>query len=259
MAASYYSDAHDPMGKSFTGSLVAHGLVIGLVMTTGLFKFSKDHFGDPKPSSGSVGIDIVQTIPIPQRQAPKNPLANDSTSVVPQEPAPVKYQKEVKKEPEKAIEIPDKTTKPKKLSPEKQVRDVYKPPEPYKSNQVFSNTPQAANSPMFGMKGAGGIDLGPASVFGDRYAWYANLVRDKLAEHWNQAGLHSSPGQICKVSFTVQRSGSVTNVHISQQSGDYLLDTSAQRAVLDSNPMPSLPPDFPRNEATVEFSFHLNQ
>ena len=112
---------------------------------------------------------------------------------------------------------------------------------------------------MFGMKGAGGIDLGPASVFGDRYAAYANLVRDTLASHWNQSGIHTSPGQICKVSFTIQRNGSVTNVQISRKSGDYLLDTSAQRAVLDSSPMPSLPPDFPRNDATVEFSFHLNQ
>jgi protein TonB len=259
MASSYYPGAHDPMGKSFTGSLIAHGVVIALVMTTGLFKLSHDHFGDPTPSSGSVGVDIVKTIPIPQRQAPKNPLANDSTSVVPQQPAPVKYQKQVKPEPEKAIEIPDKTPKPKKLSPEKQVRDVYKPPEPYKSNQVFSNTPQAANSPMFGMKGAAGIDFGQASVFGERFGAYANLVRDQLAQHWNQANLHTAPGQICKVSFTIGRNGSVTNVQITQKSGEYLLDTSAQRAVLDSNPMPSLPPDFPRNEATVEFSFHVNQ
>ncbi len=259
MSSSYYAGAHDPMGKSFTGSLIAHGVVIALVTTTGLFKLSHTHFGEPTPSSGSVGVDIVKTIPIPRRKGPTNPLANDSTSVVPQQPAPVRYQKQVKPEPEKAIEIPDKTPKPKKLSPQKQVRDVYKPPEPYKSNQVFSNTPQAANSPMFGMKGAGGIDLGPASVFGDRYAAYANLVRDRLAEHWNQANLHPSPGQICKVSFTITRNGSVTNVQISQPSGDYLLNTSAQRAVLDSNPMPSLPPDFPRNEATVEFSFHVNQ
>lgn len=258
MASSYYPDAHDPMGKSFTGSLIAHSVVIALVMATGMFKFTT-HFGEATPSSGSVGVDIVQTIPLPQREAPKNPLANDSTSVVPQEPAPVKYQKQVKPEPEKAIEIPDKTPKPKKLSPQKQVREVYKPPEPYKSNQVFSNTPQAAKSPLFGMKGSSGVDLGEASVFGDRFAAYANLVRDTLAQHWNQAGLHSSPGQISKVSFTIQRNGSVTNVQLSQKSGDYLLDTSATRAVLDSNPMPSLPPDFPRNEATVEFSFHVNQ
>jgi TonB family protein len=51
----------------------------------------------------------------------------------------------------------------------------------------------------------------------------------------------------------------VTNVHISQPSGVYLLDTSAERAVLDTNPLPALPPEFPRNDATVELFFQLRQ
>jgi periplasmic protein TonB len=259
MSTSYYPGVRDPMGKSFTGSLLAHGLIVALVMTTGLFSFSRSHFGDPNPSSGSVGVDMVKTIPIPRKEGPTNPLANDSTSVVPQEPAPVKYQKQVKAEPEKAIEIPDKTPKPKKLSPAKQVREVFKPPEPYKNNQVFSNTPQAANSPMYGMQGAGGIDVGKASVLGDRYGAYASLIRDRIGQHWNRANLHSSPAQVCTVTFTIQRTGSVTNVQISHPSGDYLLDTSAQRAILDSNPLPSLPTDFPRSEATVELNFQLKQ
>lgn len=247
------------MGKSFTGSLIAHGVIVALVMTTGLFSFSKSHFGDPTPSSGSVGVDIVKTIPIPRREGPTNPLANDSTSVVPQEPAPVKPQKQVKAEPEKAIEIPDKITKPKKPSPKQQVTDLFKPPEPYKNNQVFSRTPQAMNSPMYGMQGAGGIDVGQASVLGDRYGAYANLIRDRIGQHWNRSNLHSSPNQICTVTFTIQRNGSVTNVQIKQPSGDYLLDTSAKRAILDSDPLPSLPTDFRGNEATVELNFQLRQ
>ncbi len=259
MDTGYYPGVRDPMGKSFTGSLIAHGVLVALVTTTGLFSFSKTHFGDPTPSSGSVGVDMVKTIPIPRRPGPTNPLANDSTSVVPQQPAPVKYQKQVKPEPEKAIEIPDKTPKPKKVSPEKQVRDLFKPPEPYKSNQVFSNTPQAANSPMYGMQGAGGIDVGKASVLGDRYGAYASLIRDRIGQHWNRANLHSLPSQICTVTFTIQRNGMVTNVQISQKSGDYLLDASATRAILDSNPLPSLPADFPRSEATVELNFQLKQ
>ncbi len=259
MQPGYYPVARDPMGKSFTGSLVAHGIVIALVTTSGIFSFSRTHFGDPNASSGSVGVDIVKTIPIPRREGPTNPLANDSTSVVPQQPAPVKLQKQVKQEPEKAIEIPDKTARPKKLSPEKQVRDIFKPPEPYKSNQVFSNTPQAANSPMFGKQGSGGIDVGQASVLGDRYGAYANLVRDRIGQHWNRADLHSLPSQFCTITFTIQRNGSVTNVQISKPSGDYLLDTSAKRAILDSDPLPSLPPEFPRNEATVELNFQLRQ
>lgn len=259
MQPGYYPTGHDPMGKSFTGSLIAHAAVIALVVMSGLFKFSHEHFGDATTSSGSVGVDIVKTIPIPRREGPTNPLANDSTSVVPQAPAPVKLQKQVKAEPEKAIEIPDRRPKPKKLSPKEQVRDLFKPPEPYKSNQVFSHTPQAMNSPMVGMQGAGGIDLGHASILGDRYGAYADLIRGLIGQHWNRSNLHSSPNQVCTVTFTIQRNGSVTNVQITQRSGDYLLDTSAQRAILDSDPLPSLPPDFPRSTATVELNFQLKQ
>lgn len=259
MQPGYYPTGRDPMGKSFTGSLIAHAAVIALVTTSGLFKLSNKHFGDTSASSGSVGVDIVKTIPIPRREGPVNPLANDSTSVVPQAPAPVKLQKQVKAEPEKAIEIPDKRQKPKKLSPKPQVTDLFKPPEPYKSNQVFSHTPQAANSPMYGMQGAGGIDVGPASILGDRYGAYANLIRERIGQHWNRSNLHSSPSQVCTVTFTIQRNGSVTNVQITQRSGDYLLDTSSQRAILDSDPLPPLPPDFPHNQATVELNFQLRQ
>jgi periplasmic protein TonB len=255
----YPTPGPDPLGKAFTGSLVTHGVVIGLLAASGLFHLTKDHFGSPTASSGSVGVNMVKTIPIPQREAPPNPLANDTNSIVPQAPAPVKLQKQVKAEPEKAIEIPDKTAKPKKLSPQQQVRDLLKPPEPYKSNQVFSSTPQAASSPLYGIQGSNGIDVGPASVLGTRFGAYADLMRDRIAQHWNRANVHSSPSQKCAITFTIARNGMVTNVQISQPSGDYLLDTSAKRAVLDANPMPSLPPEFPHNEATVELFFQLRQ
>src|SRR5580658_5280893 len=255
----YPTPGRDPMGKAFTGSLITHGVVIGLLTMSGLFHLTNDHFGDPTASSGSVGVNMVKTIPIPQREAPLNRLANDTTSVVPQAPEQMKLQKQVKAEPEKAIEIPDKTAKPKKLSPQQQVRDLLRPPEPYKNNQVFSHTPQAASSPMYGIQGSNGIDIGPASVLGTRFGAYADLIRDRIAQHWNTASVHSSPSQKCAISFTIARNGMVTNVQISQPSGDYLLDTSAKRAVLDTNPLPALPPEFPRNDATVELFFQLRQ
>jgi protein TonB len=221
-----------------------------------LFNLTKNNFGSARASSGSVGVNIVPTIPIPQRPAPVNPLANDTTSIVTQQPAPVKLQKQVKAQPEKAIPIPDKVQKPKKLSPQQQMAALLKPPEPYKNNQVFSNTPQAASSPLLGVKGSSGIDVGPASVLGERFGQYGDLVRDLVAQHWNRANLHSS--QKCAVSFTIARNGTVTNVQVTQTSGDYLLDTSAKRAVLDTSPLPPLPREFEHNEATVELWFQLN-
>ncbi|HVV47893.1 MAG TPA: TonB family protein [Bryobacteraceae bacterium] len=259
MEPGYYATG-DPQGKAFLGSLITHAVVVGLVVTSGLFRLANNTFGSPHASSGSVGVNITSTIPIPRRPGPENALANDSTSIVPQAPAPVKRQKQVKAPPEHAIPVPDRFDKPKKkFSPKQQMDAILKPPEPYRNNQVLSPTPQAANSPLFGMKGSSGIDIGPSSVLGERFGAYGDLVRDRVSQHWNTASVHSLPSQKCAVSFTIARNGAITNVQISQPSGDYLLDTSAKRAVLDASPLPPLPREFERNNATVELWFQLNK
>lgn len=250
----------DPMGKAFAGSLLTHAAVAALIAASGFWHFAKNNFGSPNTSTGTVGVDIVKTIPIPRREGPVNPLANDTKSTVPEAPAPeIKLQKQVKEQPKDAIAIPDKIEKPKKLSPKQQVTSLFRPPEQYKSNQVYSTVPQAANSPMFGMQGSNGIDVGQESILGSRFGAYANLMRDRIAQHWNRSGLHSLPTQTCTITFSIARDGTVGNVQVSQPSGDYLLDTSAKRAVLDANPLPALPQQFPRNEAEVELSFQLRQ
>ena len=257
---SLHSPGSEPTGKAFIGSLVTHGVVIGLITASGLFHLTRNNFGSPHASSGSVGVNMVKTIPIARREGPVNPVANDTQSIVPQAPPPPKVQKQVKAQPEKAIPIPDKVEKPKKkLSPQQEVRDLFRPPVPYKDNQVLSNTPQVANAPMYGIQGSGGIDIGPASVLGNRFGAYVDLMRDRISMHWNTASVHSQPSQKCAVTFTIARNGTVTNVQVSQPSGDYLLDTSAKRAVLDSNPLPPLPAQFERNDATVELWFQLKQ
>jgi protein TonB len=253
-----YYPGREPTGKAFAGSLAAHGVVAGLLVLSGVFHLAKNNFGSPHASSGAVGIDIVK-IPVPRREGPVNPLANDSNSVVPVAPTPPKPIKQVKVEPDKAIPIPDKVDKKKQTRKEQDLQSLYKPPEPYKENQVFSRTPQAANSPMFGMKGSGGIDIGPASVLGERFGAYVNLMTDRISQHWNRTNVNASPTQKCHVTFTIARNGAVSNVQVSEASGNYLLDTSAKRAVMDANPLPPLPAQFERNEVTVDLSFQLKQ
>jgi periplasmic protein TonB len=252
-------DQREPVNKAFAGSLLTHAGVIALLTLSGVWNLTKNNFGSPRVSSGSVGVGIVKSIPIPRKEGPNNPLANDTTSVVPQLPEPVRPQMKVKLPPPDAIPIPKKSEKPKKLSPQEQSKTLFRPPEEYKSNQVYSRTPQATNSPMYGTQGSGGIDIGPASVLGSRFGAYVDLMRDRISQHWNTAGVNSSPSQKCAVTFTIARNGMVSNVQISQASGNYLLDTSARRAILDANPLPALPPQFDRNDATVELWFQLRQ
>ena len=249
--------ARQPLGKAFMGSLLTHGLLVGIVFMSGLFNL-KENWGSPHASSGSVGVNMVKTIPIPRHEGPTNPLANDTKSIAPQEPAPVKPKPEVKLPEPNAIPIPNKFEKPKKASPKPQSATLFRPQQ-YQPNQVYSQTPQAANSPMYGMKGAGGVDIGPATELGDRFGWYQTLMSDRISQHWDRADVRASPSQKCAVSFTIARNGTVSNVQITQPSGSYLLDTSAKRAILDSNPLPALPKEYEKNQVSVEVWFQLRQ
>jgi protein TonB len=242
------------MGKPFTMSVVMHGMLAAVMLYSG-FSLTKS-FGGEKLSTGSVGVNIVQTIPIPRNEAPPNPLANDTKSNVPQEPQPVKLRSQVKAPEPDAI--PLRKAPQKKPSPKPESRALFKPTE-YKSSQVYSTTPQATSSKMFGMQGSLGIDIGPESVLGSRFGAYVDLMRARIASKWNTADVRATPQQICAVSFTIARDGSVSNVQVTQSSGNYLLDNSAKRAVLDANPLPALPAAFDKNAATVELKFQVSQ
>jgi TonB family protein len=115
------------------------------------------------------------------------------------------------------------------------------------------------SSPMYGMKGSGGIDIGPASVLGDRCGAYVDVMRGLISQHWNQAAVTASSSQKTAISFTLARSGALDNVQVASPSGNYVLDNSAKRAVVDSNPLPSLPPQCTGNEVSVTLWFQLKQ
>jgi len=243
----------DPLGRYFAGSLGLHAAFIALVVVSGMWKFSKSSWGSEHVSTGAVGISVVKTIPVPRRDAPENPLANDTDSNLPQAPAPVKTQAQVKAPEPKAIPIPDK----RKISPKEQSRSLYRPAQAYVPSQLYSQAPQATSSKMYGMQGAAGIDVGPASMLGDRCGAYADLMKDKISGKWNRADVNAQPSQMSAVTFTIARNGVLSDVKLSHPSGSLLLDASAQRAVLDSNPLPPLTAPCDRNDVTVELRFQL--
>lgn len=248
----------DSAGRAWSGSLALHGALAAMIAFSGYLHLNSS-WGSPKVSSGSVGVKVVKSIPIAQKEATENPLASDTQSVVPQAAAPVKFRKQVVEAPKNAIAIPDKIKPQAKPSPKPQSLSAYRPPVAYRNNQVYSNQQQAASSAIYGTRGTGGIDLGPASVLGSRFGAYVDLMRDRISQHWNTADVHALPSQKCAVSFTIARDGTISDVKISQASGAYLLDTSARRAVLDASPLPALPREFTGNDATVELWFQVHQ
>jgi protein TonB len=235
-------------------SIFLHIGVVVFVVGYGIYaKRLGETFGDPNAGAGmAVAVTPVDSIPIPSRQGPENPVAADTQSVVPTPPQP---QETVQKEPDKAaIEIPDET-KPKKQDQQDRRKQTYV--QPTKQNQIASRLPQAAVNPMYSMNaGSNGVGIGPNSPLGQRFGWYAEMIRKIIARNWATNGLAGQTAAAI-ISFTINRDGTVADVRVEQSSGNPAIDNSAWRAVLQSNPLPALPPQYNQSTAPAEFTFDL--
>jgi protein TonB len=116
---------------------------------------------------------------------------------------------------------------------------------------------------MVQMPGAGGVGIGSDSPLGQQFGAYAKLIIDRVAQHWQtttlNARIQTAPTVV--VTFTINRDGSVpqNTIKIAQSSGILPVDISAQRAVMDAAPFPSLPAGYLRNDAQIELRFELRR
>ena len=250
-------DERDPLTLPFIGSLILHGC-IAAILFMGWFWLNRktESLGDPNPAGGpAYAVSPTKSIPIPQHDAPPNPVAHDSESLVPTAPAEKEVEKKPLPEPPKdAFQIPDKV-KPQKEQPHQQQK--YTVPAP--PNQVYSQTPQAVSNPMYAVQGgAGQVGVSPNSVLGTRLGWYAQLIRDRLAQNWQTNGLNArSQNAPAVVSFRISRDGSIRDPKVVQTSGNPEIDNTALRAVYASNPLRPLPPQVTEDEIVAEFTFNL--
>lgn len=246
------------LGRPMAVSVALHGGLAALFLVTGLLHHKPMDLGDPNNAAGSVSLNPVKTIPLTRREGPVNPLASATESTVPQQPVPLKDQRPQRvAEPEKAVELPTKM--PKRMQPKPDSPVQYRPSQEKHLNQVYSKAAPAMVSPQMSKPGGGGVSVGPASPFGTRFGAYAQQIRDIIASHWNTADISASPSVHAVVTLQIQRDGSVRAVALSEASGSYTLDTSARRAVLESNPLPPLPSGFDKSSADVELWFQLQR
>lgn len=120
--------------------------------------------------------------------------------------------------------------------------------------------PFMAHSQFVNSAGEGGLSFGEGN-FGDRYSWYVAAVRNRISGNWLLSTISPSIVTAPRVylSFDILRDGTVGNVQIVRSSQIPEVDRSALRAVLASNPLGPLPPDYSGNRVSVEFYFDFRR
>lgn len=248
----------DRLQRWLLGSVAMHLSLAGALLWYTLGPGKTIRIGSPNPGGfGAVVVNPVQTIHLPSKAGPQNPVANDTKSMAPAPPPKPKPQpKAAPKQDLNAIPLKTKTAKEKdRPRPTYSAQNKWRDQQKDLQNQVYSHSGQALSNPMYAVQGGGQLGVGDNSPFGTQFGWYAAQLINLVGQHWNKAGLRSSSP--ASVTFTIHRDGSVTGVRLSQSSGNMAMDLSAQRAVMDAAPLPALPPGFPKNDATVELKFVL--
>lgn len=256
-------DQPDNLAQPFWGSVFLHvAMAASILGFTFIGNRSPVQWGDPHGGGmGSVAITPVATIKLPSKEGPANPLANETQSHVPEPPAKKKVVEKVKAPDPDAILL--KNPKATKRSPERTpaaAPNKFREQQQDRPNQLYTPGGAAVSSPLYGMKGGGGLQIGNDSPFGTQFGAYAKNLRDRVASKWSTTDFDSRltvPPAV--VTFTIRRDGSVDprSVKLTEHSGNAALDISAQRAVLDAAPFLELPPGFPKSEAQVELRFNL--
>jgi protein TonB len=250
------------LAPSFLGSLAFHGLLVAAILGVGWVQSRNTiNMGDPNGGRfGAVTVNPVASIALPSHGGPKNPVATDTESAVPVPVTKAKPAPKVTAPDPTAIPIPSRSAKS-RPSPAAAPPDKWRASQKDLANQLYSTAGTRASTPDFALSGGGGVGVGTNSPFGNQFGAYADLLRNRVAQFWQTTTvdprLRTAP-QV-SVTFTLHRNGSVTGIRISQKSGISALDISAQRAIMDAAPFPQLPPQFPKNEAEIEFVFELKR
>jgi periplasmic protein TonB len=243
-----------------------HVVIAGLLIGNAYFSHRSGNWGGP---GGAVTVGVVGSVPaIPMPQPAvesPNRVVDESKGLyktvpppelkAPPPPDAVPITKfKLLKPPEHYVTRPSKTLENKTPPPPNAVPygGGGTPTVPYTSFAMG-----AGNGSQGGMafNGAGGGD------FGSRFPWYVQAVQRRISSNWLQSTVDPSVSVAPRatVTFDILRDGTITNIQITQSSGNYSVDNSAVRAIRDSSGGNPLPPEYSGSRVSVEFWFDFHR
>jgi protein TonB len=249
----------DRLGANFAGSIVLHGLIAAIIFGWAFLFHTRGHnWGENASNAGAIQATMVSSLPLPptQRTLDTGVLTSDAPS-----PAPVITKERTEPPPApNEVAIPEKTTKPIKTAdkptpaPPKHIQPVTPPPTKAVTGETAGV--RIAQSTLEVKNGTASVSV-EDRTFGQRFAYYVNIVNSKVAQNWYtaEADPRTSIGKSTTITFDINREGVPSNARIETPSGSPTLDLSAMRAVQRVDGFGPLPQG---DHITVEYTFHLH-
>src|SRR5216684_5383341 len=242
-------------------SVIMHASLALVIVVSAYIQFRDNRWGGVGGELGGTKVTLVPAAGIPM---PKESVVTESKAV---DPTKGLHKEEPPKPPEPktdATKIP-KFEKEKPLPPSPKSRTLENK-TPAHDNDVpygkggnpdlptgYSQTPGEGSSGVT-VQGQGGAD------FASRYGWYIEAVKNRIYGNWQQwtidAAARASRTMHCAITFTINRDGSLKDVHIAESSGNTSYDNSALRAVLSSTPVTKLPSDYSGGYVVATLDFN---
>ena len=264
--APHHPGTETSLKKPFFLSIVFHALLFGSLTVSTIFSHRGDMWGSAG-GDGAVSVGLVANLPgimLPRPDVVTQSQVVDTSKGLykaePPKPQPKEVEPDVKKIPEftkekapKIVSRPSKVFEDKTPPPTNAVPygQGGAPSLPYSSFAVNNGPSQGG----MGFSGPGGGD------FAGRFPSYVDAVRNRISSNWLQSTVDPTVRWAPRAMFTFQvlKDGSVTNVQMTQSSGNRSVDNSALRAILSSSPVSPLPSNYSGNSVTVEFYFDFRR
>ena len=259
-----------------TASGILHAALILLLALSAYFHWQGNRWAGPGGGNESTKVTLVGNSGLPM---PKTPSVNESNVVDPSKSLWKNDVKPLPPQPKKEEVVPPDLKK----VPDFKTLEKFnkKPPPPPRQNKAFEpkipnpenavpgrnlgapnvttgagSSPGASSTSGVAIKSEGGGD------FASRYGWYIEAVKRRIQTNWLQntidPGVRAARSAHAVVEFTINKDGSVKDVRVTQASGNLSMDNSGLRAIMSSNPMPALPPDYSGSSVRVIFDFDLS-
>jgi TonB family protein len=255
-------ERRDNLRGTLLVSLILHAVLFVIVVTYTMLGFHLGGVGREWGTNGATRMGAVSSLPGIPLPAP---MLTTPSTVATQNPGLYRTEPQPKEEaPPDAQQIPKfkDAVKPEKL--ERVNKRIHKtdiePPEnavPY----GLTGAPTMNYTQVVTPGGPGAVSMGEGNSFGQRYGWYVASMRARISANWLLATV--SPNIVTAprayLTFEILRDGAVTSVQMTQSSGIPEVDRSALRAILASNPLPALPPDYSGGSVKVEFYFDFHR